>query len=245
MSDRKIIIVTGGSSGIGAATVNAFTKKDTHVIIGDVLDIKLENYDYPDKISFYNTDVSDRVSVKGLIEKVYSDHGRIDVLVNNAGIGNSKFAKTAEHTIEDWDKVIGVNQNGVFYGMKYALQYMLQQGFGNIVNVSSLAGLKASSNNIAYTASKFAVVGMTKSAALEYASKNIRINCVCPGYTESNLLDQVLSVDPSMYEKLLKYIPMKRYGKTIEVAEVITWLADEKTSFITGQAIVIDGGLSL
>ncbi|MDA8692451.1 SDR family oxidoreductase [Saprospiraceae bacterium] len=241
----KIIIVTGGSTGIGAATVNAFTKKDAHVIIADITDIDKNNYDHPDKISFRHTDVSDREAVSGLIDKVFSDHGKIDVLVNNAGIGNKKFAKTADHTIEDWDKVIAVNQNGVFYGMKYALKYMLQQGYGNIVNVSSLAGLKASSNNIAYTASKFAVVGMTKSVALEYASKNIRINCVCPGYTESNLLDQILSVDPSMHDKLLKYIPMRRYGKTTEVAEAIIWLADEKTSFITGQAIVIDGGTSL
>ena len=241
----KIIIVTGGSSGIGAATVNAFAKEDTHVVIADIVDVDKSNYDYPDKISFHNTDVSDRDSVMRLIDEVYSKHGKIDVLVNNAGIGNDKFAKTAEHTIEDWDRVIAVNQNGVFYGMKYVLKYMLAQGHGNIVNVSSLAGLKASSNNIAYTASKFAVVGMTKSTALEYASKNIRINCVCPGYTESNLLDQILNVDPSMHDKLLKYIPMRRYGQTNEVAEVITWLADEKTSFITGQAIVIDGGLSL
>ena len=237
--------MTGGSSGIGLATVNAFTKQDAHVIIADIVVIDKLNYDHPEKISFRHTDISDRNAVAGLMDEVFSEYGKIDVLINNAGIGNDKFAKTAEHTVEDWDKVIGVNQNGVFYGMKYALKYMLQQGYGNIVNVSSLAGLKASSNNIAYTASKFAVVGMTKSAALEYASKNIRINCVCPGYTESNLLDKVLSVDPSMHDKLLKYIPMKRYGQTTEVAEAIIWLADDKTSFITGQAIVIDGGLSL
>ena len=117
--------------------------------------------------------------------------------------------------------------------------------FGNIVNIASLAGLKASGNNLSYSASKFAVVGMTKSAALEYASKRIRINAVCPGYTESALLNQLKNAREDMEQILVKMIPMKRFGQPEEIAEAVVWLASDNTQFITGQTITIDGGLSL
>ena len=129
--------------------------------------------------------------------------------------------------------------------MRRALEQMMEQGFGNIVNVASLAGLKASGNNISYAASKFAVVGMTKSAALEYAKKNIRINAVCPAYTHSNLLDQLLDVRPDMETLLKSVIPMKRFGEATEIAEAILWLASQHTQFITGQTITLEGGASL
>ena len=141
--------------------------------------------------------------------------------------------------------MIAVNQTGVFYGMKLALQVMQKQGHGNIINVASLAGVKASGKNLAYSASKFAVVGMTKSAALEYASKNIRINAVCPGYTDSALLDRIKNEQPAMAEKLFRMIPMRRTGEANEIAQAITWLASEQSTFITGQTITLDGGLSL
>ena len=153
--------------------------------------------------------------------------------------------KAAEHTLEDWDKVIAVNQTGVFYCMKLALQQMQKQGSGNIVNIASLAGLKASGKNLSYSASKFAVVGMTKSAALEYASKNIRVNAVCPGYTESNLLNKLLSMRPDMDQLLLKFVPLKRFGLAEEIADAVVWLASDNTKFITGQTITLDGGASL
>ena len=129
--------------------------------------------------------------------------------------------------------------------MKVALQQFLKQGYGNIVNIASLAGLKASPNTISYSASKFAVVGMTKSAAMEYATKNIRVNAVCPGYTESALLDQLLNAKPEMDAILKSMIPMKRFGKTSEIAEAVVWLASDSTRFITGQTITLDGGTSL
>lgn len=244
MLKDKIAIVTGGSQGIGAATVKAMRKEGAIVIIADINKPQESDNELKDS-DFIKTDVSDHNSVKSLIESIVSNHGRLDILVNNAGIGNKHFAKTAEHTLEDWENVIAINQSGVFYGMKYALQQMMKQGHGNIVNVSSLAGIKASGNNIAYSASKFAVVGMTKSAALEYARKNIRINCVCPGYTQSDLLNQLLDAAPNMNEKLLKYMPMNRFGKSSEIAEAILWLASDKSSFTTGQAMIIGGGSSL
>ena len=129
--------------------------------------------------------------------------------------------------------------------MKLALQQFVKQGFGNIVNMASLAGLKASPNNISYTASKFAVVGMTKSAAMEYASKNIRVNAVCPGYTESPLLNQLINTKPEMEANLKSVIPMKRFGKAEEIADAVVWLASDNTKFITGQTIKLDGGTSL
>ena len=129
--------------------------------------------------------------------------------------------------------------------MQLALRQMLKQESGNIVNIASLAGLKPSGNNLSYAASKYAVVGMTKSAALEYGSKNIRINAVCPGYTESELLNQLLTTRPDMEDILKGMIPMKRFGQPSEIAEAVVWLASDNTRFITGQTITLDGGTSL
>ena len=182
--------------------------------------------------------------MENLINATVEKFGSLDVIVNNAGIGPN-LLKTHESLLKDWDRVISVNQTGVFYCMKVALQQFLKQGHGNIVNIASLAGLKASPSNISYSASKFAVVGMTKSAAMEYATKNIRVNAVCPGYTESALLDQLLNSKPEMDAILKSVIPMKRYGKTSEIAEAVVWLASDSTKFITGQTITLDGGTSL
>ena len=153
--------------------------------------------------------------------------------------------RTHQSTLKDWDKVIAVNQTGVFYCMKVALVQFLKQGGGNIVNIASLAGLKASPNNISYSASKFAVVGMTKSVAMEYATKNIRVNAVCPGYTESALLTQLINAKPEMDSVLKSVIPMRRYGKAAEIADAVVWLASDNTKFMTGQTITLDGGTSL
>ena len=247
--ENKVVVVTGGASGIGAATVKLFAERGAHVILADVNeDLALEVIKSAGKdveISFIQMNVTDYENVAAGLEKIAEDHGQIDVMVCNAGIGNRELVRTAEHTVDDWHRVIDVNQNGVFYCMKLALQQMMKQGHGNIVNVASIAGLKASGKNLAYSASKFAVVGMTKSAALEYGEKNIRINCVCPGYTQSALLDQLFTMNNRMEEKLLHYVPMKRYGKPEEIAEGIYWLATNKSSFITGQALTLGGGISL
>ena len=180
-----------------------------------------------------------------LVASAVKKYGALDVIVNNAGIGPKKMLPTGDSTLEDWDRVIAVNQTGVFYGMKLALQQMMKQGSGNIINIASLAGLKASGNNISYAASKFAVVGMTKAAALEYGRKNIRINAICPGYTQSALLESMFRFKPELEEGLKKMIPFKRYGKASEIADAAVWLASEKSSYITGQTITLDGGLSL
>jgi NAD(P)-dependent dehydrogenase (short-subunit alcohol dehydrogenase family) len=246
----KIVIITGAGSGIGAATARLFAHYKAKVVVADInieaaksvaADINAaggEALAMPVNVAKYE-------EVSLLIAQTLERYGRLDVMVNNAGIGPKKMRKTAEHSLEDWDQVIAVNQTGVFYCMKVALGVMDKQGFGNIVNIASLAGLKASGRNLSYSASKFAVVGMTKSAALEYAAKNIRVNAVCPGYTESALLDQLLATRPDMGDILKNLIPQKRFGQAEEIAEAVVWLASDSTRFITGQTITLDGGTSL
>ena len=248
--EDKVVIITGAGSGIGAATAKLFGTHGATVVVSD---INLENAQkIVDEIkkaggtaSAIKTDVTKFEEVESLIADTVKECGRLDVMVNNAGIGGKYQLKTADHTLDDWHNVIAVNQTGVFYCMKVAIKQMLAQGHGSMVNVASLAGLKASGNNLSYSASKFAVVGMTKSAALEYGRKNIRINAVCPGYTHSALLDQLLSVSPDMARKLKRFIPMGRFGEASEIAEAICWLASENSKFITGQTITLDGGTSL
>ena len=247
---EKIVIITGAGSGIGAATAKLFGTHGATVVASD---INLENakkvangiQEAGGSASAIKTDVTKFEEVESLIADTVKEYGSLDVMVNNAGIGGANQKKTAEHTHEDWHNVIAVNQTGVFYCMQVALQQMTKQGHGNIVNVASLAGLKASGNNLSYSASKFAVVGMTKSAALEYGHKNIRINAVCPGYTHSALLDQLLSARDDMADLLKRYIPMKRFGEASEIAEGICWLASDNSKFITGQTLTLDGGTSL
>lgn len=248
--ENKVVVITGAGSGIGAATAKLFGIHQATVVVSD---IDLENAEQVTdeiirgggKAFAVKTDVTRFQEVEELLQSVVKNHGKLDVMVNNAGIGGKHQARTAEHTLDDWHNVIAVNQTGVFYCMKLAIKQMLKQGRGTIVNVASLAGLKASGNNLSYSASKFAVVGMTKSAALEYGRKNIRINAVCPGFTQSALLDQLLAVSPDMGAKLKRFIPMGRFGEAAEIAEAICWLSSENSKFITGQTITLDGGTSL
>ncbi len=246
----KVVIITGAGSGIGAATAKHFAKHGAQVIVSDIKEEKAQKTadaikQEGGKATIITANVAKFEEVEKLVSDTVEKFGRLDVMVNNAGIGPRNMARVGEYTLEDWDNVVAVNQTGVFYCMKQALLQMTKQGEGNIVNIASLAGLKASLNNISYCASKFAVVGMTKSAALEYATKNIRINAVCPGYTESALLDKLLSARPDMDQRLKSVIPMKRYGQANEIADAVVWLASDNTKFITGQTITLDGGTSL
>jgi NAD(P)-dependent dehydrogenase (short-subunit alcohol dehydrogenase family) len=248
--ENKVIIITGAGSGIGAASATLLAKHKALVVVSDLdLEKAQKVVDAIKRIggsaSAIAADVSKYEEVVALITQTIKTHGRLDVMVNNAGIGGKHQNKTAEHTLEDWDDVIAVNQTGVFYGMKLALQQMMKQGHGNIINIASLAGLKPSGNNLSYSASKFAVVGMTKSAALEYGRKNIRINAVCPGYTHSALLDKLLASRPDMETILKRMIPMDRFGDPKEIAEAVAWLASDNSKYMTGQTLTLDGGISL
>ncbi len=242
----KVAVITGAGSGIGAATATMFSEEGAALVLSDInLKSVAKVADGLNNTTVVKTDVTILSEVQSLIDITINTHGKIDILVNNAGIGPKLMSKTHQHTLEDWENVIAVNQTGVFYCMKLVLDKMQKQERGNIINIASLAGLKASPNTLSYSASKFAVVGMTKSAALEYASKNVRINAVCPGYTKSALLDQLLGMRPDMGDILRNHIPMNRFGEAEEIAEAITWLASDETKFITGQTITLDGGISL
>ena len=246
----KIVIVTGAGSGIGAATAKHFAKHGAKVVVSDI-DLDSAKKVADEIVTNFGESLPIKANVavfeevENLIQHTVTVYGRLDVIVNNAGIGPRNLLKTGDATLKDWDVVIAVNQTGVFYCMKLAIQQFEKQGYGNIVNIASLAGLKASPNNISYSASKFAVVGMTKSAAMEYATKNIRVNAVCPGYTESALLNQLLGAKPEMDAILKSVIPMKRYGKAEGIADAVVWLASDNTKFVTGQTITLDGGTSL
>ena len=246
---NKVVTITGAGSGIGKATALLFAKYGAIVVVSDIdlgkaKKVADEIVTNGGKALPIKANVAKFDHIELLIAKTVRKFGQLDVLVNNAGIG-AQFLKTHEATLRDWNRVISVNQTGVFYGMKVALNQFLKQGYGNIVNVASLAGLKGLPNNISYSASKFAVVGMTKSVAMEYANKNIRVNAVCPGYTESALLNQLIHATPKMDDILKSSIPMKRYAKATEIADAIVWLASDNTKFITGQTITLDGGTSL
>ncbi|MEM0994413.1 MAG: glucose 1-dehydrogenase [Bacteroidota bacterium] len=244
----KSVLITGAASGIGRETAMIYAAKGAKVVLADVQIEKGQQTaaaikDAGGTALFVATDVSNYEAVKALVDQTVEAYGRLDIAVNNAGIGPSKAAKTEQHGLEDWDRVIAVNQTGVFYCMQHELRQMQQQGSGAIINIASIAGLKGLPNNLAYSASKHAVVGMTKVAALEYAKKNIRINAVCPVFTESPMLDLLFSSKAGLREKLVYSIPMNRYGKASEIAQAILWLSSEAASFMTGHSLPVDGGM--
>lgn len=247
---NKSVVITGAASGIGGATARYMGALGARIAASDINLRRVEKVvaeinESGGTALAQQVDVTDYTQVKRFMEKAAEAYGKIDIVVSNAGIGGKEQRKTAEHTHEDWHNVIAVNQTGVFYTMQAALKQMTSQGHGSIVNVASLAGLKPSGYNLSYSASKFAVIGMTKSAALEYGRDNIRINAVCPGYTKTPLLDKLLGFRPEMEETLRRLIPMDRFGEASEIAEAIAWLASDKAKFMTGQTLVLDGGTSL
>ena len=246
----KTVVITGAASGIGAATARRMGALGARIAASDINKGRLEKVvaeitNSGGTALAQQVDVTQPDQVDALFDRAVKTYGSVDIVVSNAGIGGKHQLKTAEHTHPDWHSVIAVNQTGVFYTMQAALRQMMKQGHGSIVNVASLAGLKPSGYNLSYSASKFAVVGMTKSAALEYGKDNIRINAVCPGYTKTPLLDKLLGFRPEMEETLRRLIPMDRFGEADEIAGAIAWLASDQAKFITGQTLVLDGGTSL
>ncbi|WP_462251854.1 SDR family NAD(P)-dependent oxidoreductase [Ekhidna sp.] len=250
-SDR-VCVITGAAQGIGAATARLMSLHGSMNVVlsdmdkegADTLMHQLNTIRPKSSIAF-TTDVADPKHVSQLMKAAYDRFGRLDILINNAGISQSKIARTADSSLDDWSRVVAVNQSGVYYGMKFAIPYMLEQGHGMIVNVASIAGQIAAPNHVAYAASKAAVISMTKTVALEYGRKNIRVNAVCPGYTDTNHFDQLHATKPELKERLLKATPMQRYAKVDEVADAIYWLCSDQANFITGETLNIDGGISL
>lgn len=246
-SSQQVALVTGASSGIGRATARAFARAGYITVLADLNAIEgrgalTDCQNEGASCRFIKCDVSDEGSVQTLVAEIVSTFGRLDVAFNNAGIEGSQ-APTGECSIQNFDKVIAVNLRGVFLCMRAELGQMTkQESGGSIVNTSSVAGLIGLPGIPAYDASKHGVIGLTRTAALEYAQRGIRINAVCPGAIETPMLDRFMSGREGGREAMIKTEPIGRIGRPEEIAAAVLWLCGPEASFITGQAIPIDGG---
>ncbi|MEO5900650.1 MAG: glucose 1-dehydrogenase [Ilumatobacteraceae bacterium] len=238
--DGKVVIITGGSRGQGEAEVRLFAAEGAKVVAADVrVDAGQALADeLGPNVMFTRLDVSSEEEWASAIAATVEQFGGLNVVVNNAGIGH--FAPLAEHTLADYQRVIAVNQIGVFLGMRAAIAPMSAAGGGSIVNISSGAGLRGIKNMIAYSASKYAVTGMTASAALELARYNIRVNSIHPGVIDTPMLGVTSTAANA---KMIKATPLRRLGLPSEIANVALFLASDESSFMTGSHVVADGGV--
>ncbi len=201
------------------------------------------------KAIYTSCNVADPYQIEAAIRKTVDTYGRLDIGVNNAGIGG-KFGRLLDQTSQDFNQMMAVNVGGVFYGMQAQIRQMLAQSDestatgGSIVNVSSIAGIRGMPMGAPYSAAKHAVLGLTKTAALEYVRQNIRVNAICPVYTHSGIVDQLINTAPNMEERMRRVIPMGRFGQPEEIAQAILWLCSTENAFCTGQALQLDGGLT-
>jgi NAD(P)-dependent dehydrogenase (short-subunit alcohol dehydrogenase family) len=243
--DNRVAMVTGAASGIGYAAAKAFAQDGAAVLLADLLEqgdaIAREIAQDGGKATFVRTDVSRAADVERAVATAEREFGRLDYLFNNAGIEGTQ-APTAECTEDNWQRVIGVNLSGVFFGMKYAIPAMLRAGGGAIVNNASVAGLVGFAGIPAYAASKGGVVQLTRTAALEYATQHVRVNCVCPGVIDTPMIERFAHDDPAALEALAQLEPVGRLGRPEEVADLALYLCSEQASFITGAVIPVDGG---
>ena len=244
--DGKVALVTGSGSGIGRASALAFAREGAKVVGADVVvDGGQETLRLIREVGgeglFVKTDVSKAAEVEALIKQIIATYGRLDCAHNNAGVEGT-FVTTTEYSEADWDRVLAINLKGVWLCMKYEIPQMLQQGGGAIVNTASGAGLVGVVGLSAYVASKHGVIGLTKTAALEYAKAGIRVNAVCPGVIETPMVARLTRSRPDLSEALVAAEPMGRTGQPEEIAEAVVWLCSDAASFVTGHAMSVDGG---
>jgi NAD(P)-dependent dehydrogenase (short-subunit alcohol dehydrogenase family) len=245
----KVALVTGGGSGIGLATAKAFAEAGASVVIADNREepLRAAAEDIAatgGKALGITCDVSDEAQVAAMVERIVSTFGRLDAAYNNAGV-QSPVAETADASGEEFDRVIAINLRGVWNCMKYELLQMREQGSGAIVNCSSLGGLVGIADRGVYHASKHGVLGLTKSAALEYASRGIRINAVCPGIIETPMVAGMLVSEEEAMKELMKNVPIGRLGRAEEIAGAVLWLCSPGASYVIGHALSVDGGYTV
>ena len=243
--DNKVAIITGAGSGIGEATAKLFAAEGAKVVVSDiseengtkvVSEIKKNGGD----AFFVKSDASKAADHEQLVNETVKKYGKLNIAVNNAGIGGAS-APTGEYPIDSWQKVIDINLSGVFYGMRYQLPEMVKAGSGSVINIASILGQAGFENSAAYVASKHGVVGLTKSAAWEFAKQTVRVNSVGPGFVYTGLVNE-----QTMGKEAITALEQKhafgRLGTAQEVAELILFLASDKASFITGSYYPVDGG---
>lgn len=246
--EGKVTIVTGACSGIGLSTAILFAEQGAVVIMADIkepAERALEFVTSASRVTFLHTDVSRAQDIEALFAYVESTHGRLDVLVNNAGVELAK--QIVDTTEEEWDRLMAVNLKGVFLCSRAAIALMRSQGHGVIVNVASELGLVGGSEIAAYCASKGGVVQLSKALAVDHASDGIRVNCVCPGPVDTPLLESIVQAasDPSLERaSIVQKTLLRRLGRPDEIASTILFLASDESSYMTGSELVVDGGLT-
>ena len=244
--DGKVALITGAGSGIGRASALVFAREGAKVAVADIVveggeeTVRMVK-EAGGEVFFIKADVSNAADVEAMVNTVVETYGRIDCAYNNAGI-EGQLASTDEYAEDMFDKVIGINLTGVWLCMKYELPHMLKQGSGAIVNTASGAGLIGVAGMSAYVASKHGVVGLTKTAALEYAKSGIRVNAVCPGLIQTPMVERITNGHPQLGEALVAAEPIGRTGRPEEIAESVVWLSSDAASFVTGHAMSVDGG---
>jgi len=241
--DNKVAIITGGGSGIGRETAYLFAREGAKIVVSDIDEISgkttVELIEQNGGQAFFvKADVTIPADSELIVKKAVEVFGGLHIACNNAGIGGPA-AHTGDYPIDGWDKVIAINLSGVFYGMRYQIPAMVASGGGAIVNISSILGQVAFAGSSAYVAAKHGVVGLTKTAAVEYAKRGVRVNSVGPAFIKTPLLDKM---DVETLEFLKTKHPIGRLGKPEEVAELILWLSSDKASFVTGSYYAVDGG---
>ena len=244
--EGNVALVTGASTGIGRATAVAFAQAGVHVVVADVDDergekVRLELEAFGVGALFVHTDVARPDDVEDMVVRASERFGRLDYAFNNAGIEGAA-APTAECTIENWYRTINVNLTGVFLCMRAEIPRMIASGGGAIVNNSSVAGLVGFPGVPAYAASKHGILGLTKTAALDYATQGVRVNAVCPGVIATEMIERFTHDDPTARAAMVATEPVGRLGTPDEIAATVLWLCSDAASFVTGQAIAVDGG---
>ncbi len=244
MKDKKAFI-TGAAKGLGRATAVALSSSGYKTILTDIDSVALAETkklieDTGGSASTYLLDVSNKKQIESVLMQAIKDEKKIHAFVNNAGI-SCKFAPLHETEYEEWDRTINVNLNSVFYCLKFQIKILLTQGGGNIVNVASLAGKKGVPLGSPYSASKHGVIGLTKTAALEYGAHNIRVNAICPSFIETDIIN---SVPKPLLDFVTEHrVALKRLGKPEEVANAIKFMLSDDSSYLNGHSLVLDGGM--
>ena len=238
--DVRIALITGGATGIGAAIVRRFVKAGVRVAICDVDEENGKGLatEIGDSARFYGLDIADEKQVNEVVEKIFGDFGRIDFLINNAGINNDKLL--IRMSKDDWDRVLQVNLTGTFLVTKAVVKYMMKQRYGRIVNIASVIGLMGNFGQTNYAASKAGIIAFTKSCAKEFSSRNISVNAVAPGFIETRMTK---AIPEEIRQNYLKVIPLGRFGEPSDVANLVFFLTSDEASYMTGQTICVDGGM--